>query len=405
MKSSYLITLIMALFALSANASSTINDALRSGDFVISSQLSKSKHVAVGEQVSVIVDLETSTWFTKGTRIKRFAVDNAIVLMEQANVVNSTVRRGGKTFSAQRWEVPLYPISSGSIDVPPISILVSIKGDRGDTTGTAVTRPMQLHAHLASENMSSNVAWVVADEVSLTEAVSQVSGSDTEAELFVGDSLTRKIQVQAKGTSAMLFPNIMEPLVWSESTRVYLSQPIRSDKQVRGETSATYEQEVTLIMQQPGQVKIPAIKVLWWNPNSQQEQWLELPEQEWQVSHTFGSFVTMYWVELLISVVGGIFSIIGLAKILREIKQRDKEGRLPLTIQFWQAIQRNQEGRAQSLIYRKLYQRHQDYQLIRQNSQARWHDDAVKLEEAYRGYHEAESQVGTLRRIWRQVSK
>lgn len=404
MKNSYLFALIIALFTFNAHASVTVNDMVRSQDFVISSQLSKSKNVAVGEQVRVVIDLETSTWFTKGTRIKPFSVNNAIVLMEQANVVNSTTRRDGKTFSSQRWEVPLYPLSSGVIDVPPIAVSVSVKGEGGDVSGTVVAQPMQLHTHLASENMSSNVAWVVANDASLTENISLVGGSGEQNELFVGDSLTRTIHVQANGTSAMLIPNLMEPTIWPNSTRVYLSQPQRRDKQVRGTSSATYKQQVTLIMEKPGVVTVPEIKLLWWNADTQEEQWLTLPAQDWQVQHTFSSYVNMYWMELSLGIGVCVLATVGLIQIVREFKRREKEGRLPLVIQFWQAVHRNQEARAHSVIYRRLLARHQRYQLIDSHCESPWDSDGAQLHESYKPCKTVADKVGILTRIWKQVS-
>ncbi|GAL33476.1 BatD [Vibrio maritimus] len=405
MKSSYLFALVLALFAFNAQASLTVNDLLRSGEFSVSTQLSKSKNVVVGEQVRVIIDLQTSTWFTKGTEIKRFAVNNAIVLMEQANVVNSSTRIDGKTYSSQRWEVPIYPLSSGVIDIPPISVLVSVKGKQEDIFGKVTTQPIQLTTHLASENMSSNVVWVVADEARLTEKTSQVSDNDIDNELFVGDSVTKTVSLHGTGTSAMLMPNIMEPLVWPESTRVYVSQPKRADNQARGVSSATYEQEVTLIMQQPGIVVFPEIKVLWWNSDTQQEQWLILPEQEWQVSHTLGSYINMYWMELSLCVAAGMLLLFAFSNAIQEFMKRDKEGRLPLFVQFWQAVHRNQEARAQSIVYRKLLKRHKRYQLIDGTKDASWDRDAVRLQECYKSSHSGADIQSLLRRIWRQVSK
>ncbi len=399
-----LMVLVLA-FSISVQAGPSINDLLRSGDLVVSSHLSKTKNVVVGEQIRVVVDIETSTWFTKGTEIRRFSIDNAVVLMEQANVVNSVTHRNGSTYSTQRWEVPIYPLASGTLDFLPLSISVSVKHANGEIAGIAATKPMQVRTHLASENMLPDALWLVADNLKLSETITYVTQSEEGLTLSVGDSITRTIQIEAQGTSAMLVPNMMESIVWPESTRAYLESPQRQDKQVRGETTAVYQQSVTLIMQEPGVVSIPEIKLLWWDPNTQAEQWMTLPSYEWQVDHTLTSFFHMYWLEMVLIGTFVIATNIGLVKLWRELKIREREGRLPLSIQFWQALQRNQKGKAESLIYRKLLEHHHQYTLIELETDRAWYKDANELHSKYRLSGPVNQKSRVLKRLWRKVAQ
>ncbi|MDN3617749.1 BatD family protein [Vibrio gallaecicus] len=99
-----------------------------------------SRAFSVHEQVTVNIEILSDTWFTKGTHIHRFEVDNAVVLSNQLHSINSTKRLNGKTYSQQIWEVVVYPLQSGEFLIPSITIELEIK----TSAGVAVKMPMKI---------------------------------------------------------------------------------------------------------------------------------------------------------------------------------------------------------------------------------------------------------------------
>ncbi len=258
-----------------------------------------SSNISVHEQITLNIEVMTDTWFTKGTKIHRVEIGNAVVLPVSSFAVNSTERIDGKVYSKQLWEIVLYPLQSGDYQIPPVALEIGVKQGRNNIEGVLLTKALSFNAHKPSANMTADYKWLTGTEANLREKWTLVSQSgssqELEKKLSVGDSITREVTLSAHDTiSALLpesttLPDTLESqfLVYPESTQ-YL------DDEQRGVRLAQRIERVTYIVNQPGRVTLPSVRVFWWDSASQMRKTLVLEERSWEVSHTLGSFVEVY---------------------------------------------------------------------------------------------------------------
>ncbi|WKY60335.1 hypothetical protein Q5H80_15955 [Vibrio sp. SNU_ST1] len=287
-----------------------------------------SSDIAVHEQVVLNIEVMTDTWFTKGTKVHRVEVANAVVLPMSSFAVNSTERIEAKVFSKQLWEIVLYPLQSGEYQVPPVTLEIGVKQGSNNVVGVVMTKALSFNAHKPSANMTSDQRWLTGTEANLKEKwmlVSQNRSSQgLEEQLRVGDAITREITLSAHDTISALLPEITTlPETLTSQFLVYPESTQYRDDEQRGVRQAQRLERVTYIVNKAGRVTLPAASVFWWDSESQQQSTLFLPERSWQVSHTFASFVEQYKVLL-----GGfaviVVVILSTALLFRYVKTKPK---------------------------------------------------------------------------------
>jgi hypothetical protein len=319
-----------------------------------------SSNISVHEQITLNIEVMTDTWFTKGTKIHRVEIDNAVVLPVSSFAVNSTERIDGKVYSKQLWEIVLYPLQSGDYQIPPVALEIGVKQGRNNIEGVLLTKALSFNAHKPSANMTADYKWLTGTEANLREKWTLVSQSgssqELEKKLSVGDSITREVTLSAHDTISALLPEsttlpdtlASQFLVYPESTQ-YL------DDEQRGVRLAQRVERVTYIVNQSGRVTLPAVRVFWWDSASQQQRTLVLPERSWQVSHTFASFMDQH--KVLLGGLAFIAALVILSTVLlyRYVKTRPKSKWLCLA----QAIYKKDIPLFENSIYQVLLEHFQ----------------------------------------------
>ncbi|MEZ9417534.1 hypothetical protein AB4189_25760, partial [Vibrio sp. 10N.286.49.E1] len=86
----------------------------------------------------------TPRWFTGGTRIGGIEIPNVIAKQRNQLATNYTERVGSITWSRQRWEVTLYPMTSGEFVIPTLPVRVQVSAPDGSNVGgTLYTQPIK----------------------------------------------------------------------------------------------------------------------------------------------------------------------------------------------------------------------------------------------------------------------
>ncbi len=99
---------------------------------------------SVNEQVILYIEVATPRWFTGGTRIGSVEIPNVIAKQRNQLATNYTERKGGQTWSRQRWEITLYPQASGQFVIPPVAVGVQVSAPDGSkVAGTLYTQPIK----------------------------------------------------------------------------------------------------------------------------------------------------------------------------------------------------------------------------------------------------------------------
>ncbi|MBD1572006.1 hypothetical protein HC725_01765 [Vibrio sp. S17_S38] len=303
------------------------------------------KVYAVNEQIVLTIDVSTPRWFLGPTTIGKIDIPNLIVKQRNQLATNYTDRKGGVTWSHQRWEITLYPQSSGTFTIPQIPVTATIAGESGKKTqGTVTTHEFSFKAALPDAQLTDKKQWFAASKVSVTQ-----NWQSSHDQLKVGDTITRILTITADDSLSILLPQWLE----GQSTPHYqaYSDPAKLvDKSVRGDYQSTREDKVVYVMQQGGEVSFPAFNVTWWNTTNHTVETIHIEGQSFQITHTLHSFIQTYWVWLA----SLIMTVIAITILLYLAVRYYRHHPLPLVIQFYQSVMKKELKTARLLLYIKL---------------------------------------------------
>lgn len=303
------------------------------------------KVYAVNEQIVLTIDVSTPRWFLGPTTIGKIDIPNLIVKQRNQLATNYTDRKGGVTWSHQRWEITLYPQSSGTFTIPQIPVTATIAGEGGKKTqGTVTTHEFSFKAALPDAQLTDKKQWFAASKVSVTQ-----NWQSSHDQLKVGDAITRTLTITADDSLSILLPQWLE----GQSTphyQAYADPAKLVDKSVRGDYQSTREDKVVYVMQQGGEVTFPDFNVVWWNSDKQRVETIHIEGKSFQVKHTLHSFLSAYWFEISLFVSGLVAIVILVLGVGRYYRDRP----LPLFIQFKQSLINKDIKTARLLLYIKL---------------------------------------------------
>lgn len=334
------------------------------------------KTAVINQQVIMYIEVATPRWFTGGTDIKPFSIDNLVIPPRNMLATNFTENIQGVTWSRQRWEVRLFPQISGKYVIPPIAVQVQISAEHNDgktenVRGVLFTQPLAFSAQNPSGFIDREKGWVTATKVALSQQWLQ-SSEETKA----GDSVTRIITINASNTLAMLIPDLLKTQTDYNLYHSYPDPPQLKDSQVRGDyQSRRIEQEVYLL-QSGGDVVFPELNLQWWNSDSGKLEQLTLEGKTIKVKHTLSSLLRTYW--RLIALATGL--VLLLILVLFRTKVYYKTHPLPDTIIFNRALRDKAWPKARTLIYKKLYKENNQLQLGTYSDDKPWLENSVLVQ-------------------------
>jgi hypothetical protein len=222
----------------------------------------------VSQQINLYIELATRHWFTGGTRIGAFEIDDAVVLRREKFAVNSTRIQDQQTWTVQLWTLTLYPQRAGDYVIPQIKLDIPVADENGEPSQrwlstepimfSSVT-PGPVQAELGS---SSEASWVASTRLEVKESYNKAS-----SELEVGDAIRRIIEFKSENIAAMMLP-----VLQFDSTpglAIYQDPAKIEDKVNRGVYLASRTQVVTYVVEKAGYYTLPRLDVFWWDLTSQ----------------------------------------------------------------------------------------------------------------------------------------
>ncbi|CAH0992563.1 hypothetical protein SIN8267_02696 [Sinobacterium norvegicum] len=347
--------------------------------------------IVVGQQVRLIIELKTDKWFNGGTEIELPTMARAFVLQRGSMAVNGSEKIDGNNWATQRWELVVYPQATGGFTVPRINVSVQVASTARQGQRIVLnTQPMTFVVGLP-ENIEQDVAWMPASAATLKQQFNIESGQA----LKVGDAIVREVLVEATDTTAMLLPALVADSI--PGSRLYTAPSRVEDRQSRGQYAAMRGEQWTYIIEQAGELKLPAINIDWWDTDSQQMVRLSLEQQRWQVNHTPASFIAYWWLPLT----AGLFAIVLLAAALFFIRRHYQHHPLPDAVLFHRMLRQQRWPQAMLLLYRRLFKRQQQLQL---KAVAATHPATEALYQQYYGRQRQQPpSKAQLRRLWRAI--
>jgi BatD DUF11 like domain len=143
-------------------------------------------------------------------------------------------------------------------------------GKRVHTRGESVT--VQVKPHPAAY---TGAYWLPGEDLVLHD-----SWADQPPEFKVGEPVTRKISIDARGLAASHLPDIRIPAI--PNVQVYPEQPVR-DSRTDGTTVYGHsEQSFAFVPQQAGKITLPEVRLPWWDVKANKERVAVLPS--WTVN-------------------------------------------------------------------------------------------------------------------------
>ncbi|MGF1848646.1 BatD family protein [Vibrio lentus] len=328
--------------------------------------------VSVNEQVILNIEVATPRWLTGGTRIGSIEIPNVIAKQRNQLATNYTERVDGTTWSRQRWEVTLYPMTSGEFVIPTVPVRIQVSAPDGSNVGgTLYTQPIKFEALLPSGLLSDESPWFSATDVDV-EQQWQRSSED----LKVGDAVTRTVTIKAKDSLSVLLPNVLI----NESTQQYQAypQPNRlDDTQERGDYRSSRIEETVYVIQQGGEFSLPEFTFQWWDSKNQRLESVAIKGEVFEAKHTVQSFIKAYM---------SVFISVGLAVVLCGMlfvaaKRYYKNRPTPSWLVLRRLLKQNNWPALRTFIYRQLRRETAQLELGKASGQKRWLEDSEALQQ------------------------
>jgi hypothetical protein len=99
----------------------------------------------------------------------------------------------------------------------------------------------------------------------------------------VGEPINLQLHVQAEGINATQLPDLAAKLKLPANVKAYPDQAKIETKNVDGKLIAVMDQDIALIAQSAGEVKLPEITFPWWNTLANRPEQAAIPAKSWRI--------------------------------------------------------------------------------------------------------------------------
>ena len=216
---------------------------------------------------------------------------NGDVLVKQiGSDQSSEVERNGRSYQLVTRRYLLFPLHSGRLTLPGpvLDAEVATSQQRSpfgsDPFGGAffggplLAAPVRVYGDPIVLTVRPRPAgaigsyWLPAREVTLSGA-----WNPTQLIAQAGDPLTLDLDLQATGLTAAQLPDIASLLSLPSGLKAYPDQPKLNDTTQSDTLIGNREQTIALIADSPGHYTIPALKIAWWDTQTNQPRVATLP--------------------------------------------------------------------------------------------------------------------------------
>lgn len=221
--------------------------------------------VTIGETATLNVDILTDTFFLQAPELPPLAIPGVIAKLADERPLHLTEQVQGTTMFGIRRVYTLTPIAASTFDIPAFEVVAHPGPGANRIPATAPERQLEAIAPPGADG-----AFVTHD-LTLTQEVDA-----DPAALKVGGAITRRIEMSATGTPAMFIPALSAPEIPGLAT--YPRAPdLRDDASAQLPVGHRIDQ-VTYVVQQPGDFELPAVNLRWWDLDTRQIRTASLPE-------------------------------------------------------------------------------------------------------------------------------
>lgn len=202
----------------------------------------------------------------------------------------------GKDYRVAEYSYAFFPQSSGELKIPQLNwrVGVQLASNQRDFFGRPLART-ELKRLRSDEKLltikpkpdafPANAVWLPATKLKLSETWSS-------EEFRVGEPVTRNLTTIAEGLRVEQLPSFLNSESIGNNIKFYSDQPQTvDDKNAQGFVAKRVE-SAAVVISEPGEVDIPAIRVPWWNVNEDKLMYAEVPARRVRVEGTASSATT-----------------------------------------------------------------------------------------------------------------
>lgn len=232
--------------------------------FVVRTRIEPAGGVAIGQPVTLYVDVFTDLFFTSGVELPPLDIPGALVELSADRPLHiSDTIDGTSMFGIER-AYRITPIVGVDLTIPAFEV-----------SARAGPRSMQLSATTQALTLQVSVPDG-AEGAFVTHDLQIEQKTDLDVgKLEVGDAFTRSIELTATGTPGMFIPDV-EP-ARSPSLKAYPQPPVIADSGPGEPLVGKRTFAVTYVVQQPGDVELPAVEVRWWDLDTNEAKVAQAP--------------------------------------------------------------------------------------------------------------------------------
>lgn len=277
----------------------------------------------LGQRIPFFVDLRGPGPFV-GTASFSIPKIPRVVIVKVGNPIVSSDEDDDETIFTQTHEFALFSQAVGEVKLSPFEVRYTNKdGYTGPEVSTTAKVPALEFDIQRPDGLPDDLFVVTTEQFDVTETWDP---KPTTAE--VGDIFHRTItQTADQMTGMALAP---PPMNVAEEIRVYQGDPEVTDEIERGELSGKRIDTITYAIREPGALKIPAIKYVWWNPEKEQFGSKTLPAVTFQVaapqkveSTSKDASSQSMWAIAIVAAIGGLILCQRkqLVELIRQVQQ------------------------------------------------------------------------------------
>lgn len=197
---------------------------------------------------------------------------------------SSIVIRDGVQYKMTEIRYALFPQKSGPLKIEPMRLEMQVaSGGRSmfnsffnqqTRTQRVNSEPLDLDVRPVPAEFKGK-HWLPAEQLELED-----SWAKNPPRTASGEPITRTLTVKAKGATVGLLPELNpQAAPASNDIKQYPDQPVLNEDKSSSGLSSSRQEKSALIASRPGNYRMPAVEIPWWNTTTNQPEIARLPER------------------------------------------------------------------------------------------------------------------------------
>jgi BatD DUF11 like domain len=222
-----------------------------------------------------------------------FAGNGDVLAQQVGPDRNRTLEKNGRQYDVVERHYVLFPQKSGELRLPGPQlagqVVVRTRPDRlttdpfADLFGAAGglaggAKPIRVHGDDVTLRVNARPSgideryWLPAQKVTLTD-----NWHPDNAEVHVGDPITRDLHLRAEGLTAAQLPDLAALVTLPAGIKAYPDQAKLDNAAVGDVVIGKRDQSVAIIADQPGKFELAPLRLAWWDTQANRPREITLP--------------------------------------------------------------------------------------------------------------------------------